>query len=453
MRRRQGFTLVEMLVAMALIIFIMTILSEAFVAGLETFRQLKAVGDMQEKLRSVAITMRRDLAADHFEPGRRLSDPNFATPQIGFFRFQGTLPILEGVDGDGIPSYYVPAAVAGAPGNDHILHFSAKIRATQRDENQLQEAASTVAGPFPPNPSAPNSPTKLFRDPNGTWAEIAYFLRPTGASAGTTPLYALYRRQLWVLPYAAQLNTLPLPGTGGPPPAALPGARYLTQRFWRQFSQVSCQADNTISDLDAANNKNKYRFLYFNTEYDLAKRFNPATGAEDSSPAGLPSHRSLSNFYWYPKKATLDPPPLPPGLVTFPYTLTSPPLPATAPPFMYDQASASIPLGGRDEENADNSFPPGGAYPGNAAARGDDLLLTDVIAFTVQFFPNPDTTAPSGTFGSPVFSTHNPKTPEPRFYDTADSSSSVPIRAVQITLRIWDNKTQQARQVTIIQDL
>src|SRR5207249_3581400 len=149
---------------------------------------------------------------------------------------------------------------------------------------------------------------------------------------------------------------------------------YLTQRFWRQFSQVSCQADNTISDLDAANNKNKYRFLYFNTEYDLAKRFSPVDGTENAT--GSPMRRSLSNFYWYPKKATLDPPPLSPGLVSFPYTLTSPPAPYPSPPFMYDQAMPSIPIGGRDEENADNSFPAAGAYPGNPGARGDDLLLT-----------------------------------------------------------------------------
>ena len=73
MRQRRAFTLVEMLVAMALIIFIMAILSEAFVAGLETFRQLKAIGDMQEKLRSVATVLRRDLAAEHFATGQRMS--------------------------------------------------------------------------------------------------------------------------------------------------------------------------------------------------------------------------------------------------------------------------------------------------------------------------------------------------------------------------------------------
>ena len=39
--RRSAFTLVEMLVATALVMFIMLILSEAFVAGLEAFRTLK----------------------------------------------------------------------------------------------------------------------------------------------------------------------------------------------------------------------------------------------------------------------------------------------------------------------------------------------------------------------------------------------------------------------------
>ncbi len=85
---RPAFTLVEMLVAMALILFIMVILSEAFVAGLESFRQLKAIGDMEERLRTASVEIRRDLSADHFEGKRRLSDPNFWDIPLreGFFR-------------------------------------------------------------------------------------------------------------------------------------------------------------------------------------------------------------------------------------------------------------------------------------------------------------------------------------------------------------------------------
>lgn len=69
MRRRQGFTITELLVAMALIVFIMNILSQAFVAGLESFRQLKGIGDLQEDLRMAAI----DLRSDTMTAGRQAS--------------------------------------------------------------------------------------------------------------------------------------------------------------------------------------------------------------------------------------------------------------------------------------------------------------------------------------------------------------------------------------------
>jgi prepilin-type N-terminal cleavage/methylation domain-containing protein len=45
-----GFTLIELLAAMALIVLLMTILSHAFSGGARTFRQLKAIGDLDERL-------------------------------------------------------------------------------------------------------------------------------------------------------------------------------------------------------------------------------------------------------------------------------------------------------------------------------------------------------------------------------------------------------------------
>jgi prepilin-type N-terminal cleavage/methylation domain-containing protein len=72
---RRGFTLVEMMVAMALTVFVMVILSQCFVAGLETFSGLKAIGDMQEQLRTATNMLRADLSADHFEGKRRRAIP------------------------------------------------------------------------------------------------------------------------------------------------------------------------------------------------------------------------------------------------------------------------------------------------------------------------------------------------------------------------------------------
>jgi prepilin-type N-terminal cleavage/methylation domain-containing protein len=60
---RRGFTIVELLIAMALIVLIMAILSQAFVEGLESFRHLKGIGDLQEDLRQASIGLRRDVLA------------------------------------------------------------------------------------------------------------------------------------------------------------------------------------------------------------------------------------------------------------------------------------------------------------------------------------------------------------------------------------------------------
>ena len=99
---RPAFTIVELLVAMALIIFIMYILAEAFAAGTTSFRNLKAIGDMNERLRSASTVLRRYLQADHFEGRKRLSDVDFwkdGPPQEGCFRIiQSAAPNFEGSD-------------------------------------------------------------------------------------------------------------------------------------------------------------------------------------------------------------------------------------------------------------------------------------------------------------------------------------------------------------------
>jgi prepilin-type N-terminal cleavage/methylation domain-containing protein len=69
-RIRTGFTITELLVAMALLVFVMAIISESFSAGTANFRNLKAIGDMAERLRTTATALRRDLADTHFESAR-----------------------------------------------------------------------------------------------------------------------------------------------------------------------------------------------------------------------------------------------------------------------------------------------------------------------------------------------------------------------------------------------
>src|SRR5262249_36665188 len=104
MRRRQGFTMVELLVAMALIVLIMSIISTAFVEGLETFRQLKGIGDLQERLRTAPVPLREDLIAQPLVAANgptklsQLGPPNNPVITEGFFRVEGgpPVPVTEG---------------------------------------------------------------------------------------------------------------------------------------------------------------------------------------------------------------------------------------------------------------------------------------------------------------------------------------------------------------------
>lgn len=71
---RRAYTLVELLVAMALIVLIMGVISEAFVTGVETFRQLKGIGDLNEELRAAVLQFRTDVAGAHFQTDRFIAD-------------------------------------------------------------------------------------------------------------------------------------------------------------------------------------------------------------------------------------------------------------------------------------------------------------------------------------------------------------------------------------------
>jgi prepilin-type N-terminal cleavage/methylation domain-containing protein len=72
-----GFTVIELLVAMALIVLLMTILSQAFSEGARTFSHLKAIGDLDERLGpdcmaladNIAVTNQR--ATEFIENGLR----------------------------------------------------------------------------------------------------------------------------------------------------------------------------------------------------------------------------------------------------------------------------------------------------------------------------------------------------------------------------------------------
>jgi prepilin-type N-terminal cleavage/methylation domain-containing protein len=436
MRPKRGFTLVEMLVATALIIFILVILTQAFVTGMDSFRTLKAFGDLEEKLRLATTVLRSDLAADHFEGKKRLSDSNFwdhGPPREGFFRIwqgspvyndpknpppnpppPGTAYYYEGKDGDGLASFVA---------TDHCLHFTVKRRGNRREEFATARVpkGSPLLGLLP-NLGTPDS---RFQDVPDTfssqWYEVAYFLRATGQTTdGNIPRFALYRRQRLIVPETAALND-----PQGTPvkynPSNLPGLD-------RDYPEVSGQQ-----------NLRSTNWLFFNTPNTITvpqRRF----GMDPNLPGGRPIHQPSANIQTW----------------TYP-TLA--------------------------EENP--------------ALAGSDILLTDVLSFQVQILPfrGGFTTFSDIPLGSnPFFNDFShPKNPKVRVFDTwsalQDEWSNAPqdiwdystwsassifdpgpppkstpnnnvipmsfelIYAVKITLRVWDLKTRQTRQISVVQDM
>jgi prepilin-type N-terminal cleavage/methylation domain-containing protein len=417
---RRGFTIVELLVAMALIILIMAVLSEAFVSGLGAFRSLKSIGDMQERLRVASIKLRADLALRHFEDRRMLSDidPYWQDPFIGsgdqnnrnvggrpaqgFLRIQtppGTVQalssngmpyfpsvVLEGVDGDGIqswittPSFALPANRAMLP----VLHFASKLVPDRKDVLRRDQLYIT---PVPPSTTAGNSLIDLnegppdFRQPgllNSPWAEIAWFLVPTGETAGSqgvTPLYSLYRRQrILIAPRRDSfLATPPAQGGGAVAPAQI-----------GQYYGVSVEPDPTPGN----------NLLLWNSEYSVAGQ--PYAGF----PAGRSMSTVLPNGAWW---------------------------------------STPTPVGTTNGEPA--------------TLIGDDLVTTDVISFEIKVL-RPNDAAFRDLNDWFTDGGGNQVQPFGGIYDTATAPQGwLSLRAIKVTIRVWDFKTQLARQITVIQDL
>ncbi len=441
-RHRAAFTLPELLVAMALIIFIMAILAEAFEAGLDSFRKLRATGEMQEKLRMATSVMRDDLLQYYVE--QTTSSGGVSTtsqmslrtltinPTAGFFRIsQGPNQVVEGNDDPATLSSTYPAPGTQGLGmfsvraTDQLLYFTVRKFPPQTPDHFF---TGRVGAPQPATttPLWQNGPVdyQTANLLNEQFAEVGYYLRPNGNFAGNTPLFALYRRQCVVLSTteAGQYNpptaATPVSNLGGPaaPWSWMPGT------WWNTVSEVSCRPDPVVAGT-----------LHFNTMTDLA------TGVA-GNPAG---RRTLWD------------------------SMTIPPVIA---------AGGAVPAVPTPMTSANNPYYPtyrelGQVDPatGGPAWLGDDILLTDVISFQIQIlpvYPNAPSGAPPGAQfqqfqfidlppqaalgGQQVYDTS--MTPLPT-NATLPGSGPYGIAALKISIRIWDAKSQQTMQITLIQDM
>jgi prepilin-type N-terminal cleavage/methylation domain-containing protein len=262
MRRRQAFTLVELMVAMVLVLFVMVMLTQAFTAALDTFSQLKGIGDMEDRLRSAATILRRDLRAPHFEGALSLKDlfgqgtNQNSPPAHGFFRiWQGTPslpfrrpdngqlyifpngtifpPACEGYDADGIPSVRT---------TDRMLHFTVILSGNTR-QNFFVTDISTDSSNTLKNYLIPDYPPDThFQVPNTYTSqviEVAYYLVPNGDTALGTPLYTLCRRQLLAVPNNLTYNSSAYATNNQRQSGTMPGLLDI----WSlpAYAEVSCQ--------------------------------------------------------------------------------------------------------------------------------------------------------------------------------------------------------------------
>ncbi|MBX9622197.1 MAG: prepilin-type N-terminal cleavage/methylation domain-containing protein [Gemmataceae bacterium] len=203
-RARQGFTIVELMVAAAICVIIMAILASCFQMGIDTMRHLKATGDMADQLRAASVVIRRDLKAEHFarDPnatagtGTRVSDLQFDTrgaaarPTGGFFRVRSTTPISEQADAYTIGSFRADATTG------HQLHFTGILSGKSDQEFYYTQVRGTDGSDY------------RF---NSRMAEVAYFLdvQPRGQTSSGLPLCQLIRRQRLIAEATDRANLLP----------------------------------------------------------------------------------------------------------------------------------------------------------------------------------------------------------------------------------------------------
>jgi hypothetical protein len=218
---RLGFTLVELLVAFALVIFIMAVIAQAFSAAGKVVSDLKVAGEMEEKLRAVMVLLKRDLAANHFDEGqagsqRKLSDANFwdshlgsplsptpPTPQ-GFFRIYQVGRPTVWMAGLEVPAttfagsslHFAVYRQPDYPGNMFRTLALDPALLTAGTDAQREERFQSIA------------PTNTYF--SSPWGEVAWWMEPVSQPATTVsdeglvgqPLYVLRRREraMWPMP-------------------------------------------------------------------------------------------------------------------------------------------------------------------------------------------------------------------------------------------------------------
>jgi prepilin-type N-terminal cleavage/methylation domain-containing protein len=446
--RRTGFTLVEMLVATALILFIMAIMAEALGAGSKTFANMRTAGDLQNKLRSASTIMRRDLSLEHFGPpygsnrggprvrDQRLDLPGWRPPYAGYMEIVQTHPSLFEPSVPGQYDQIEPPAVP--PPTPNSLPDAEGLFSTRARTHWIKFTVRLPDGPPSELHAAAYHP-RLAVDPQVNmfpalapmvytrWAEIHYFLRQTPNLTGGSglPLHTLHRR-IRLLP--AKSHTLLI--TAGEANQII--ADMAQNRYPDMISPILSPAPPP-----------------FPAGMFLAMVPGPEalnTGAVGRIPSGAVHPTGddilLQDVISFEIKAAWFSNPLFNNQQTGGFAINHPvygPLgPSTLPHTMGQ--------GNSDEPFADlrPSVLQGPPTQPAFQRRFDTGLQSDVVDWDQQN-ANWNAAALTGGFLTPSMLMTPPlQNPVP---------SRINVRVLQIKLRIWDPRAEQARQVTIVQEI
>jgi hypothetical protein len=471
---RAGLTLVEMLVALALSVFMMAILSEAFVQGLKSFADLKALGDLDDRLRTVANVLRRDLRAPHFEGSRRLSectasgkamprledltgsfggggiynlsDTNdlrnqlrpylMASPRLGYFHIEGAPNVglfWEGTDSQSRPSYRDVTDVLGFTvhllGNEEEKFLYGRV-----------EPGSPLDGFGRVGARYDQTANQMF---SSQWAEVFYFLDTDGSqnAPGVTPLggpssggpiqtFNLYRRRLLLVPDQFSEPTVINGSTyySAPPDNNYRNAGTMAQAtaaYYRD-NDVSAYGVNTGNGPD----------FYYNTPADIqhtARRFPFRTARTTSNGSRDGGDLLLTNVISFDVK------------VWDPFAYRIPLTPASG-------RGAYVDIG----SNFNKALNPNFSNDLPTAATVSNDVLTPVYGYTLN------QNLPGNTPPLSYFDTGTDRN-DSAFWAQPPNDILVPYRSprthdypfnsIQITIRVYEPKSKQTRQITIIQDM
>jgi len=378
---KKGFTLVELLVSMAIIIFMLSIMSQAFVIATTCMSGLKGVGELLDKGRPVLAVLQKDLSGYHFDGYRRLSDADFwdnGPPRQGYFKItEWGSKVVEGTTTDGV-TYQRSGSAA-----DHRLAFTSRLSGKNPEDFYVTAFEPYAVSDYSNLVGFFNSGTTLQTSKNSQrydftpgilhsqWAEIAYFTKSNTRTANGTPLMDLYRQQRAVLPSNSEANALALNGTN-----------------LLQYENFSCR-------LIAGN-------IYFNKPSDLTMPSNRmVSGFPNSLPAHVNSDLLITDVISFDVRILPD------------YSLNDFSLISTLSNFGYTLSR--------------NEFD-------TWATGNDGAIQYDIGSFDTGIWQpsaiNPNVRIPIWNYGA---------------------SKGLRINAIQVSIRIWDEKSQKAREFKIIQ--